>query len=42
MTQIVYKIIDKSGITKKVETKIEFFTYGLLWYVFFISFIELV
>lgn len=42
MTQIVHKIIDKSGITKKLETKIEYCTYALLWYVFFISFIELV
>jgi hypothetical protein len=42
MTEIVHKIIDKTGITKKVEHKIEYFTYMLLWYAFFINVVNLI
>ena len=37
MTHIVHKIIDKTGITKKIDSQIEYFTYMLLWYAFFVN-----
>ena len=42
MTQIVYKIIDKSGITKKLDHKLEYMTYMLVFYTVFLCIIDLV
>lgn len=42
MTEIVHKIIDKSGITKKLDDKLEYMTYMLVFYTVFLCIIDLV
>ena len=42
MTQLVHKIIDKTGITKKLDHKMEHVTYLLIFYAVYLCMIDLV